>query len=166
MSHTPLVGHTSPETAYVVQDYPYGFRLRCKIRYWVETTKHGQRVVSQTTNPKVPGRCRHCGKTYGDTDAHVHLGDNPHTFEAAEVWNKPKASTYSAIRVLYIEDSTGHVENAALNLYNTLAQIADFQHRYAPALQSSRDQKTLTYLIGVTTVIEARSKRQEATLGN
>ncbi len=131
MSHTALAGHTSPETAYVVQDYPYGFRLRCKIRYWVETTKHGQRVVSQTTNPKVNG----------------------------EVWNKPKPSTYSAIRVLYIEDSTGHVENAALNLYNTLAQIADFQELYAPALQSSRDQKELTHLIAMATVQESRSKR-------
>lgn len=34
-----LSGHTSPETAYVVDDYPYGFRLRCKIRYWIETKK-------------------------------------------------------------------------------------------------------------------------------
>ena len=29
---TVLTGHTSPETAYVVSDYPYGFRLRCQIR--------------------------------------------------------------------------------------------------------------------------------------
>ncbi len=135
MSHTPLAGHTSPETAYVVQDYPYGFRLRCKIRYWVETTKHGQRVVSQTTNPKVNG----------------------------EVWNKPKASTYSNIRVLYLEDSTGHVQNMALNFYANLQQIADFQARYAPALQSSRDQKELQHLVALATVQEARSKRQEAT---
>src|SRR5437762_10605235 len=31
-----LSGHISPETAYVVKDYPYGFRLRCQIRYWLE----------------------------------------------------------------------------------------------------------------------------------
>ena len=59
--------HTSPESAYVVDDYPYGFRLRCRIRYWIETDpKHGCRMVSQTSNPKRPGL----------------------------VWNKPKASTY------------------------------------------------------------------------
>ena len=28
--------HISPETAYVIDDYPYGFRLRCRIRYWLE----------------------------------------------------------------------------------------------------------------------------------
>ena len=26
----------SPETAIIVPDYPYGFRLRCKLRVWVE----------------------------------------------------------------------------------------------------------------------------------
>jgi hypothetical protein len=31
-----LKGHISQETAYLVDDYPYGFRLRCKIRYWLE----------------------------------------------------------------------------------------------------------------------------------
>lgn len=65
-----LWGHNSAETAYVVADYPYGFRLRCQIRYWLEYRKgKGFRFVSQTTNPKRPG----------------------------EVWNKPKASTYSPL---------------------------------------------------------------------
>lgn len=51
-----LTGHTSPETAYVVQDYPYGFRLRCQIRYWLEfKAGKGVRLVSQTSNPKVAG---------------------------------------------------------------------------------------------------------------
>ena len=67
---TVLNGHTSAETAYVVNDYPYGFQLRCKIRYWIETRKgHGMRFVSQTTNPRW----------------------------AVEGWNKPKASTYSRV---------------------------------------------------------------------
>ena len=61
----PLYGHDSMATAYLVDDYPYGFRLRCKIRYWVEyVPKKGYRMVSQTTNPKIADR---------------------------EVWNKPKA---------------------------------------------------------------------------
>jgi hypothetical protein len=61
-----LKGHVSPETAYVVNDYPYGFRLRCVIRYWLDShPKKGTRLMTQTTNPK-----------RGNT------------------WNKPKASTY------------------------------------------------------------------------
>jgi hypothetical protein len=84
---TPLMGHTSPDTAYVVKDYPYG-GMRCKIRYWIETgakgaTKGKKRVVSQTTNPKRPG----------------------------EVWNKPKpGSTYSLFAYLYLNHANNHVE--------------------------------------------------------
>lgn len=46
-----LSGHTSPETAYIISDYPYGFRLRCKIRYWLEYKPNsGYRLVSQSTS--------------------------------------------------------------------------------------------------------------------
>src|SRR3954471_15292140 len=64
-----LTGHVSPDTAYVVADYPYGFRLRPEIRYRIETQNgQGQRVMSQTRNPKVPGM----------------------------PWNRAKGSTYNA----------------------------------------------------------------------
>ena len=136
---TVLTGHTSPETAYVVADYPYGFRLRCQIRYWIETTKHGSRVVSQTTNPKKPGI----------------------------VWNKPKASTYTNLRVLFLNDENGHVENEGLTFYADAAKIAAFEATYGAALTSERDQKELrllkamaeraartTYTVTSTTVVE------------
>lgn len=85
-----LRNHTSPETAYLVDDYPYGFRLRCKIRYWLDYKKgHGTRLVSQTTNPKVPG----------------------------EVWNKPKASTYlSGFAFMYL-NAEGHVRWDSVSSY-------------------------------------------------
>lgn len=89
MSVKVLNGHTSAETAYVVEDYPYGFKLRCKIRYWIETTKHGQRFVSQTTNPKKP----------------------------IEIWNKPKASTYAPIMLMYL-DEQGYVQNDGISGYD------------------------------------------------
>jgi hypothetical protein len=81
-----LHGHTSPETAYQVDDYPYGRRLRCKIRYWIETADKGakrgeQRFVYQTTNPRT-------GNTH---------------------WNKPKAGTYVLLAVMYL-DENGHVQ--------------------------------------------------------
>lgn len=39
-----------PDTAaIVIDDYPYGFNKRCKIRYWLEAKKHkGYRFCSQT----------------------------------------------------------------------------------------------------------------------
>jgi hypothetical protein len=86
-----LKGHISAETAYVVADYPYGFRLRCKIRYWIEYKKnHGFRFVSQTTNPK----------------------------RAGEAWNKPKAGTYSRFGMAMYLGDEGHVHHTGLSEYS------------------------------------------------
>jgi hypothetical protein len=72
-----LHGHTSENTAYLVDDYPYGRRLRCKIRYWIETATKGakkgrQRFMRQTTDAR---------------------RDNT-------TWNKPHGSTYALMAVL------------------------------------------------------------------
>lgn len=98
-----LKDHTSPETAYVVADYPYGFRLRCKIRYWLEyQPKRGFRLVSQTTNPKRPG----------------------------EVWNKPKASTYAQFGGCMYLDEAGHVQWAGLSEYSSGAEASAWRDQY------------------------------------
>lgn len=52
------------QAPYTVDNYPYGYTQRTKIRYWVETTGRGQRFVSQTLNPKT------------------------------QIWNKPKKGVY------------------------------------------------------------------------
>jgi hypothetical protein len=97
-----LSGHTSPETAYVVDDYPYGFSLRCKIRYWLEChPKHGVRFVSQTTNPK-----------------------------RGNVWNKPKASTYQRFGGCMFLDDAGHVQWNGLNEYSSGAEALAFAETY------------------------------------
>ena len=77
-----LHNHVSPETAYVVSDYPYGFTLRCQIRYWLEhSPRHGFRLMSQTSNPKKPGL----------------------------VWNKPKGSTYCRFGgAMFLDDLSAH----------------------------------------------------------
>ena len=98
-----LKGHTSPETAYLVESYPYGFRLRCKIRYWLEHhPKRGFRLVSQTTNPKRPG----------------------------EVWNKPKASTYVKFGACMYLNGDGHVKWAVLTEYSSGAEAKAFLDTY------------------------------------
>tara|TARA_B100000123_G_scaffold240053_1_gene193015 strand:- start:25 stop:543 length:519 start_codon:yes stop_codon:yes gene_type:complete len=58
------------DTAAEVDNYPWGFRMKTQRRYWVETTKHGDRSVVCTMNPKT-------GK-----------------------WCKPKKSTYEAVLVV------------------------------------------------------------------
>jgi hypothetical protein len=97
-----LKGHTSPETAYLVQDYPYGFRLRCMIRYWLEHKEgKGFRLVSQTSNPK-----------------------------RGNVWNKPKASTYSQFGGCMFLDDEDHVQWSGLNEYCSGAEAKAWSNQY------------------------------------
>jgi hypothetical protein len=97
-----LLGHTSENTAHVVADYPFGFQKRCQIRFWVETNERGQRVYSQTTNPDKPG----------------------------VVWNKPKKSTYTALRVLYLDPADGRVKEVGISEHATSAQVELFLNTY------------------------------------
>lgn len=98
-----LKGHTSPETAYNVDDYPYGFRLRCKIRYWIEfKPKVGFRFVSQTTNPKRPG----------------------------DIWNKPKASTYCRFGGAMYLDEQDHVQWSGLSEYSGGAEATAWAEKF------------------------------------
>ena len=104
---TFLKGHTTKETAFVVDDYPYGFRLRCRIRYWLEyDKKHGFRLVSQTTNP------------------------NSSRMVAGEVWNKPKASTYVKIAACMYLDEKEHVQWVGLSEYSSYESSVNFFKKY------------------------------------
>jgi hypothetical protein len=97
-----LSGHVSPETAFVVDDYPYGFQLRCKIRYWLEYhPTRGFRFVSQTTNPK-----------------------------RGDIWNKPKASTYSRFGSCMFLDDAGHVQWSGLSEYSSGAEAKAWSDQY------------------------------------
>ena len=97
----PLEGHDSPQTAYMVDDYPYGRRLRCRIRYWLESApSKGYRFVSQTEDP-------------------VKLR-----------WNAPKKSTYQLFAGAMYLDGQEHVQWTGLNEYSNpkvaLTFVKDF----------------------------------------
>jgi hypothetical protein len=103
-----LSGHVSPETAYVVEDYPFGFTLRCKIRFWLEyKAKKGVRFCSQTTNPKRPG----------------------------EVWNTAKkASTYCRFGGAMYLDEQGHVQWSGLSQYVDGAEASAWFEQFKAGL--------------------------------
>ena len=118
-----LLGHTSPETAFVQPDYPYGRRLRCQRRCWIETdARHGQRFCAQTTDPK----------------------------RAYEHWNAPKKSTYSALAVMFLDerpgDTEGYVGWNGLSGHESEATIESFASRYAEALTDEHARKRLLHL--------------------
>lgn len=107
----PLTGHTSQETAYVVEDYPYGFTLRCKIRYWLEySPKKGFRFCSQTTNPK----------------------------KAGEAWNAPKKSTYTMLAIMGVNDE-GHVTWTGCSIYD-FDKLAEFGEKYASSFDEDQSK--------------------------
>jgi hypothetical protein len=105
-----LYGHNSLETAYIVEDYPWGFRLRTKMRYWIESKKgQGQRIVSQSMNPKTG------------------------------LWCAPKKSTYHSIAILYL-DEFKHVHWEALSLYSSAKDIESFKDTHFEELDDFQTQ--------------------------
>ena len=89
----------------LVGNYPYG-RLRTNIRYWVETTKRGDRFCSQTLNPKT------------------------------NQWNKPKKSTYCDVihliidnngHVAYASCSYNDDESLAKEFFRVFKDLSDIQ---------------------------------------
>ena len=123
-----LTGHTSAETAHVTEDYPYGFVLRCVRKEWLEYRKeHGYRFVTMTTNPKRVG---------------TH-------------WNKPKASRYVDLAVLYLDESE-HIQWSTLHMHATETEIDRFAGEYGEALAGELEQKILTILRAVARATVAR----------
>lgn len=111
----PTSLYTSAETAFVIPDYPYGFRLRCQKRVWIERNKKGCRLVEQTSNPK----------------------------KTALVWNKPKAGTYSLLLVLGMERASGFLTTTGIYRAGVEdARLDTFEGQTAHVL-SDADKKTL-----------------------
>jgi hypothetical protein len=114
-----LHGHTDSDSAYVVDDYPYGYWDRCTIRYWIETATKGakkgqQQMVSQTTNPKVDG----------------------------QPWNKPKGSRYSGMAVLYL-NGDDHVKWWGAGLH--LTPVTDARMRLMGIYEQFTEDQRLQY---------------------
>lgn len=96
--------HNSEDNALLVEDYPRGFRLRTQIRYWIESTKNGDRFVAQTKNPKTGA------------------------------WCKPKKTTYSDVMVMTRKKDTGHIKyygwSTAYTNLKSLEIFLDFTKDY------------------------------------
>ncbi len=113
-----LVGHVSEATAHICDDYPYGRRLRCKRRCWLEKGRQsgasgGQvayRFVAQTSNPRL-------------SDA-----------AGCDVWNKPKRSTYAAFAAVMYLDDDGHMAWAGGSVYWDAADATAFLEKWREGL--------------------------------
>ncbi|RBO91319.1 hypothetical protein [Nocardia puris] len=91
-----LRGHTSADTAVVVDDYPNGRFYRVKMRYWVEEATKGQyrgrqRLIHQSTNPRVAGE--------------------------VERWFKPQRGQYSSWWMYLVQYENGHIDGVGFPVY-------------------------------------------------
>ncbi len=99
--HKPLYGYDSMEKSYLVDDYPYGRTLRCRIRYWLEkSTSKGFRFCSQTEEPRTLR------------------------------WNNPKKSTYMRFAANMYLDEKEHVVWDGLSEYSSGPQVLDFVKKF------------------------------------
>jgi hypothetical protein len=126
MSIQILKGHVSSETSYIVEDYPYGFKLRCKIRYWIEyKDKKGFRFVSQTSNPR-----------------------------KGNIWNAPKALTYDRLGgCMYIEK--GHVKYTGLDEYCSGKEAQEWLETYGDGVSNEDGKDLLRRFVAAKLAYEA-----------
>lgn len=125
---TPLYGHTDMNSAYPVDDYPYGRVLRCKIRYWMESDpKKGYRFVSQTQDPR-NGR-----------------------------WNAPKKSTYILLGGCMYLDAKGHVQWTGISQYSDGAEVLNFVKEFPKADYSILKQFTAAKIRYLTVRAEGKA---------
>ena len=80
------------ENPHIIENYPYGF-LKTKMRYFAETNKKGQRIITQTLNPKT------------------------------NLWNKEKLGNYYPIVMIYKDLSNNHIEYFSIDAYDYLYTI-------------------------------------------
>jgi hypothetical protein len=100
----PLYGYDSMDNAYLVDDYPYGRRERCRIRYWLEyAPRKGWRFCSQTEDPR---KLR---------------------------WNNPKKSTYAEWGGAMYLDSQGHVQWTGVGVYTKDEDFLEFVKAFPKA---------------------------------
>lgn len=117
-----LLNHYSLGTAYKVDDYPYGFKLRTSIYYWIETTpKRGDRFCSCTMNPKT-GRM-----------------------------NEPKKSTYSNIAFMYLNEDN-HVKWCGVGIYTKREAVEKFAEIFGLDNFNKEQRKQYNQLLGINEV--------------
>ena len=145
-SKKPLYGHDSPQNAYVIDDYPSGFKARCRKRVWLEfKARQGFRLVEQTSKAWYPG---------GEPEK-----------DAALSWNKPKASTYAGVAGCMYLDAQDHVQWAGLTGYSNASAVSEFMKEFPKAdfdgikaLVFAQTKHLVAQLKGATWVINGEPK--------
>ena len=111
-----IYNHKNFASGYEVDNYPWGFRLKTKVRYWIETTKRGDRFVKCTLNPKT------------------------------NKWCKEKKSTYKAVMVMTkeVKDQKTFISYVSISRgWSNAVDVAKFEHQVDKYLLSKEQQKQI-----------------------
>jgi hypothetical protein len=112
------------DNAIEVDNYPWGFRLKTKRRYWIETTKNGDRFCFCTLNPKT------------------------------NKWCAVKKSTYNAVEVIYIADNGYVKSNGVYKYGVNKDEIEKFLSEIDYEQLSTLQKKQICKLKSVNKVME------------
>lgn len=107
--------HISAETAHVTFDYPFGSRIRCVRREWVERATKGagrgqQRFVTQTTVKAF--NVAYTAKIDAEDQAAADAWAQELIAAGRVAWNKPSASIFSTMVVMLqqpLDDGSGRL---------------------------------------------------------
>jgi len=111
-----IYNHKDFDSAFEVNNYPWGFRLKTKVRYWIETTNRGDRFVKCTLNPKT------------------------------NKWCKEKKSTYKAVMVMTkeVKDQKTFISYISISRgWSNAVDVAKFEHQVNKDLLSKEQLKEI-----------------------
>lgn len=113
------------DTAIEVNNYPWGFRLKTKVRYWIESNNKGDRFIKQTLNPKT------------------------------NKWCNPKKSTYSNVMVMTNkeEDNKTFISYEQISNFSDIKEVSLFENTHKNHL-TDRQQKQICKLKSFHAVME------------
>ena len=118
-----LQGHTSPQTAHLSLNYPFGRSVRCVRREWIEQAQKGAhkalfRFVTQTTtkifNLAYTAKIEADGQESADAWAQAEIA------AGRASWNAQKPSTYTHMNVMVeapLDDGSGRVGVKAFGIH-------------------------------------------------
>jgi hypothetical protein len=123
-----LKGIDSPASALITFDYPFGRRVRCIRRTWVETKGGRQRLVHETShksfNIEYTRHLEQDGREAADQWATEQLN------AGRVIWNATKCSTYFDLLVPFMRHMPGEtmcpIETAVLQIWSWPEHFAEF----------------------------------------
>jgi len=116
MTKKNIYNHKNFDSAFEVDNYPWGFKLKTKVRYWIETTNRGDRFVKCTLNPKT------------------------------NKWCKEKKSTYNAVMVMTkeVKDQKTFISYISISRgWSDAVAVAKFEHQVNKDLLSKEQLKQI-----------------------